>query len=114
MIYDNVKYFSEDLSAVEQNGKWGFIDRKGNTVIKFQYDDAGYFSEDLVAVKQNDKWGYINKNGETVIDFGYKEASSFKDGISIVSSQDEKYKLIDKEGIDRSSEYKSIARPTDE
>jgi hypothetical protein len=60
-VYDEIGPFSEGLAPVEVNGKWGFIDTKGNMVIPAVYDSAGSFSEGLAQVKVNGKWGYIDK-----------------------------------------------------
>ena len=48
--YENVGTFSEGLAAVKENGKWGYIDTEGNTVIPFQYDLAYSFNEGLAIV----------------------------------------------------------------
>lgn len=47
--------FSEDLSGVYRNGKYGFIDKIGKTVIPLEYDWVDDFSEGLVIVGINDK-----------------------------------------------------------
>lgn len=48
--YEDADYFSEGLAAVKKNGKWGYIDETGKTVIPFEYDYAFPFSEDLAVV----------------------------------------------------------------
>ena len=59
------KNFHEGLAAVSENGKWGFIDKKGKVVIDFQFDEVGDFSEGLARVRnKDDKWGYIDKKGD--------------------------------------------------
>lgn len=55
------------IFAKEQNGKWGYVDKEGKTVVDFKYemtmdiDEYGYG-----AIKQNGKWGVINQNGQVV------------------------------------------------
>lgn len=61
--YDEVYIFQEGLALVQQNGKYGYIDRTGTLIIPTQYDYAGAFSEGLAPVKQKGKWGYIDRNG---------------------------------------------------
>lgn len=53
--YDTVDCLYEELSIVEKNDQWGFIDRAGKIIIPMQYDGAWSFSEDLASVMQNDK-----------------------------------------------------------
>ena len=48
--YEDAGSFSQDLAAVKKDGKWGYIDMEGNTVIPFQFDYAFPFSEGLAVV----------------------------------------------------------------
>ncbi len=48
--YENAKPCAEGLAAVQQGGKWGYIDTDGKTVIPFQYDLAHSFNEGLAIV----------------------------------------------------------------
>ena len=59
--------FSNGLSAVQKDGKWGFIDKQGNTIIDFKYNSCSNFSEGLAQVNINNKIGYINENGKVII-----------------------------------------------
>ena len=59
------------LASVRVNGKWGFIDRRGNLVISPHFLNAREFSVGLCAVKielqpPHGKWGYIDKSGRVV------------------------------------------------
>jgi len=42
--YDDAEDFSEGFAKVKKDGKWGVIDKKGNTVIKFIYDEIKWYS----------------------------------------------------------------------
>mgnify|MGYP003291734872 CR=1 FL=1 len=59
--------FSKGLAPVQQNGKCGFINTKGEVVIPCIYDEAGWFSEGLALVKQNGKWSIINTEGKVIV-----------------------------------------------
>ena len=85
------------MAAVKLNGKWGFIDKQGNTVIPCKYDGAESFSEGLAAVKLNGKWGFIDKQGNMVLPFKYDIAESFSESLAWVKLND-KYGLINKQG----------------
>lgn len=54
-------------AVVNTEGKWGFVDAKGNLVIPYKYDTIDYFREGLALVWQGDKYGYIDKSGKEVI-----------------------------------------------
>lgn len=82
--YDQIDAFSEGLAAVRRDGKWGYINLKGEEVIPCQFSDdfpPGQFSEGFACVvderSEDDKnlWnrrvGFINKKGEFVITGDY-------------------------------------------
>lgn len=62
--YEDAGLFSEDLAAVKQNGKWGYIDINGTSVIAPQYDVAYSFHEGLAIV-------------------GKKSTRTFKDSVGV-------------------------------
>ena len=66
--------FHNGLSCVKQNGKYGFIDKKGKVIIPFQFDDAESFSDGLAKVRQNDKYGFVDKEGKVVVPFLFDAA----------------------------------------
>ena len=60
------------LFLSKQDGKYGFVDDKGETVVDYIYDDATeQNSEGYAAVKKDGKWGSIDINGKTVIEPTY-------------------------------------------
>ena len=70
-LYDNVNSFSEGLASVKQNGKYGFIDKKGTVIVPLIYDNVNSFSEGLAIVGQNCKYGLIDKKGNIVLPLIY-------------------------------------------
>ena len=60
--YEDANQFSDGLAAVKQNGKWGYVDETGKTIIPFEYDYCYPFSEGLAIVAKyrtvNDISGY--------------------------------------------------------
>ena len=87
----------ELIPQEDSNGKWGFVDEQGRTVIPFQYDDVWPFCEGLAAVELNSKYGFINKQGRTVIPFQYDDVWSFCEGLAAVELNG-KCGFIDKRG----------------
>lgn len=64
--------FNEGMAWVEnEDGKYGYINKKGELVIPCKYDSANLFHEGLAKVsKQSDsgtKTGFVNKKGDEVI-----------------------------------------------
>ena len=61
--FDDVNYFDEGIVAVFKDGKWGYINTKGEQIIECKFDYADDFNEGFAAVQKDDKWGYINTKG---------------------------------------------------
>lgn len=91
--------FSEGLAAVmnderqepqygmQNNGKFGYIDKAGNVIIPFIYDYAAPFSEGLAYVGQGERFGFIDTDGEVVIPLTYAYDKDFgcDDGVGYIS-----------------------------
>ena len=65
--FDDVSICKEGLAAVYKDGKWGYINTKGEQIVECKFDDAYYFNEGFARVKKDGKWGYINTKGCSVI-----------------------------------------------
>ena len=111
--YSFTRPFREDVAAVEwpsdmeafrngsepdsRSGKWGFVDKSGQTVIDHQFDCAWSFSQGLAPVRFGALWGFIDRKGKTAILPKYEEASEFSDGLARVK-YDGKWGYIDTKG----------------
>ena len=77
------------------NGKWGFINAKGKTVIDPTYEKAKSFSGGLAAVLVNGKWGFINESNKLVIPNEYVDAGYFSSkGVCFVSESTGEFHMI--------------------
>ena len=83
---DNYKYYNFKFEQKEvkdilplnnlylsmQDGKYGYVDAKGNKVVDYIYDDATEQNEyGFAAVKKDGTWGAIDKEGNTVVEPTY-------------------------------------------
>src|SRR5262249_36748900 len=93
----------EPLFPAARDGKYGFIDRKGNFVIAPTFASAGYFSEGLAPVEvegrllvssgeggqftgsERGKWGYIDRTGKLKIPPQFGSANAFSEGLALVT-----------------------------
>lgn len=64
--YEEVRPFSEGLAAVQDGGKWGYINKQGDLVIPYKYKKAYDFHEKLAFVKTDDGYVIIDKQGNTI------------------------------------------------
>jgi hypothetical protein len=76
--------FSGGLAVLEKDGKYGYIDRSGETVMAPQFDSADSFSEGLAAVRSGRRWGFVDTSGSTVIDAKFDQAGSFSQKLAPV------------------------------
>jgi hypothetical protein len=82
--------FSEGLVSWQfGSGKWGYLDKNGETIIPALFDMAWEFSEGLAAVKVDGKWGYIDKTGTIVIEpQPFEMVGEFKNGLAEIENDD--------------------------
>ena len=93
--FENSRGFSEGLAVVKQNGKWGYINVKGEVIIPAIYIDARDFHEGKAAVKTEKGWGYINADNKLVIPDKFFDARDFSEGLAAVKSSIETNKSND-------------------
>ncbi|MFB6307448.1 MAG: WG repeat-containing protein, partial [Flavobacteriales bacterium] len=83
---------------VKKNGKYGFIDHYGNTVLPFQLDDSHDFENGLVTVASGDGYGRIDAFGEVCTPFVFDRIhETFRDRSALVE-QDGKRFFVDDRG----------------
>lgn len=79
---------------INEGGKWGFIDKKGNEVIPAQYDEVSSFFAGNAAFRIGNKWGFINRFGEqtqaAIYDYFF---GFYKGGVAVVGKYG-KYGLL--------------------
>lgn len=103
----------EGLAAVRQNGKWGFVNRRGEFDIKPEFDGVAGFSEGLAAVRVGpDNWGYIDRDGRMVIPPQFLLAGSFFHGVAAVCDAESRDFFIGRDGRPISDRwFRGLDRP---
>lgn len=86
--YDELDVFNEGYAAVCKDGKWGFINIKGEEIIQCIYSKVNPFHEGYAAVCNDEKWGYVNTDGKEIVQCIYSEASPFSEGYAVVVKDD--------------------------
>ncbi len=95
--YDFIMPFSNGLSLVKKNNKYGCIDNKGNIVIECQYDHIYRSNENLLLVIKNGKCGYVDRFGKEIIPCIYEDAEEFREDLALVYKNDH-YEYLDATG----------------
>ena len=71
ILKDNTLFLSK------KDGKYGYVDKKGNVVVEHIYDDATEQNQyGFAAVKSNGLWGSIDSNGKVIIEPKYNLESN--------------------------------------
>ena len=95
--------FVEGLATTGLNRKEGYMNLKGEVVIKRRFDEAKRFSHGMAPVRIKNKWGFIDKAGRIVIRPQFDEVEDFgPDGIAAVGKDvkdgEFKYGFINRKG----------------
>lgn len=95
-LYDEVKPGRDELIPVLKDGKWGYINLKGEIAIPFDFDSASSFSDEEAEVGLQGEKKIINTKGEFIEN---ENPSYVKDGekYSIIEEEN-KYKLVNGNG----------------
>lgn len=84
--------------------KFGFINTKGEEVIKLKYNLANFFSEGRAIVNiKKDNWIVINQDGYQITSKAYNSIAAYNEGFAIVGVgryPNIKYGVIDKNGYE--------------
>lgn len=77
--FDDADVFmhSNECAAVKVGDKWGYINSKGEIVIKAQYENAKSFSNGLAGIKDGEFWSFIDADNKKVITGEYCDVNYF-------------------------------------
>lgn len=78
--YDNGEIFQEGVAKVQKCGKWGYINKLGNEVIKCEYDEIYNFTNHKALVRKNGKYGYIDEHGIEIVPCVYNTITPWENG----------------------------------
>ncbi|MGB1217311.1 MAG: WG repeat-containing protein, partial [Saprospiraceae bacterium] len=83
------------LASFKRNGKWGYVDSKGQVAIEAQFGYAGTFQGGVAGFTTVDddefgKWGVINKRGNKILPMIFPWFKSCKNGFCIVRGENNK------------------------
>ncbi len=96
--YQQVSEFSEGLSVVAKDGKFGVIDKHNRVRIPFKFDAISDFISGRAIVEQNGLQGMIHRNGGFVFECKFDDMGTLSDGL-IYASDGEKFGYYDVTGF---------------
>lgn len=84
-------------SIMNEDDKWGAVNKEGKMVIPFRYESLSMFSDGLATFSKNGKIGFIDIHENEVFAPQFDAASLFSDGLAAVQKGDKAY-IINKRG----------------
>lgn len=92
-------YFINGLALVAKNGRFGFINTKGEMVIPATYDTGSRFFNGIARMYRDGKPYFINTKGEVLFNHDFQQINLFSEkGFSVVTGKDGKKGLINRQG----------------
>ncbi len=96
--YTMIYIFSQGMATVQLNGKFGYINTKGEEVIPPIYADAYAFEDvGLAKVIRFGKCGFVDTQGNEVVPLEYQELYAFANGFA-VAAREGKYGYVNTKG----------------
>lgn len=72
-------YPNNKLYAKQENGKWGFVDKSGNIIVKCEYDKVTELNKyGYAGIYKNGKWGSIDAEGKVIQEPTYEIKGNFE------------------------------------
>lgn len=102
----NVPEFS---AMVQLNGKTGYIDSQGNSIIEPTYNGGLNFKEGVAPISTVNGWNYIDIDGNITIKGDFDLATPFSDGLALVKNN-EGWFFIDKNGNNAFEQFYQAAK----
>lgn len=98
-IYKSYQIFNDYslASIMDSQGKWGAVNKEGDTIIPFNYEQLRTFNDGVAAFSKNGKFGFIDIHGNEVIKPQFDDVSGFHNGLAVVRQGNSAF-IIDKQG----------------
>ncbi|SHJ42345.1 WG containing repeat-containing protein [Hymenobacter daecheongensis DSM 21074] len=90
--------------AFEQNGRWGFLEADGDTLVPARYTSVAEFREGRAVVEKQGAFGFINDKGEETLAPAYDALNPCADGFARARIGD-LYTFVDEKGEEFSHYY---------
>lgn len=105
--YDSISPFliNGTLTAFNKQGKFGYLNYKGQEVSSAMYDEANQFMNGYAVVGKKDEngnviYGAINQKNQTTIPFEYQDLEDFWDiPTATIAMKNDKYGLVNNLGV---------------
>lgn len=93
--FTGYNFFVDGLAQIKRDGKFGYIDNSGKTVIPCIFDHGSFFYGEYAIVQNDSKYGVINRTGNYVVAPKYKYINRIEDSYVFVQNDNNKKGVID-------------------
>lgn len=81
------RFAGHNLISLKKNGKFGYINFAGDTVIPFEYEQFAVFKNGICIIKKHGYFGMIDTLGKTLIPFEYDGGEPLTNDTAIMMKQ---------------------------
>jgi hypothetical protein len=95
-VYDDYAYSRnvKNYIAVQLDGKWGVVDKDGNTAVPFDFDVIILIDDETAFAKYENNFGIIGKEGHTAVPFCFEDILLIDDETAF-AKYNGKYGILD-------------------
>ncbi|MCL2355872.1 MAG: WG repeat-containing protein [Defluviitaleaceae bacterium] len=97
--------------AMRQNGKWGLIDKSGDTSAPFIFDRIHILNNSIAIALYDGKYGIIDHSGEIVIPFAFDRILNIDDN-TVFARYNGRYGILDVFTRNAASEFSGLSTRT--
>ena len=78
-----LKFCNDGILSIKENSKWGFINSKGENIVKATFDSTDSFKYGYGRIRSGTKWGIVDKSGTVIFDTKYENIYPGENGLFI-------------------------------
>jgi hypothetical protein len=78
---ETLTFCTDGMLAIRESGKWGFINDKGDLIVRAKYDTCAAFKYGFAKVKMGTKYGIVDKSGTVIIEPKYDNILPGENGL---------------------------------
>ncbi|MFK7950809.1 MAG: WG repeat-containing protein [Saprospiraceae bacterium] len=98
-IYDEAEMYHKNYSLIKKDGKYGFINHKGETITEVQYTAAKHHNDKLILVEKEGKFTFLEKISLTGRMFDFVENLELNvEYDMVINSYSDEYSIVMRDG----------------
>lgn len=98
-IYDEAEMYHKSYSRIKKDGKYGFVNHKGEEITKIEYTTAEHHNDHLILVKKEGKFTFLEKISLTGRMFDFVENREFDTEYDmVINSYSDDYSIVMRDG----------------